>query len=902
MLNIDKAILDTSKNISKNISVFDETERGLLSQNILSQIRNLIEYIFQKINANGQDADPNNYEHKNNAKESISSLGQYRFLYKFHSLTQKSVSHYTIDENGSERLMLKYYEYLLRTKILMKNMYNLDIIHNIEDFPLDLDKTFDEYYQKISHKILNPSHSNQSNYIDYNDRYYIQKIKPIFVKGSIYYEVTFTIADDKVSKFDRIIAFTKFDLMSNYAVKLEIRDDFVEVLNEKVPIKIIESWEVSIRPCELRNFAKVFNPYAISINPNLNEYKEVMKQLRLRNANLIEVIDLNEINYSSFIKNIEANSNTRHILDVLDKCREISIKKLPGHNIIRYLLLSLNNKIIKRQLNQQPCSRLSDLCIKWGCVPFEQMPYATSLVNHNPKIHDLFEVIDSSDRKHEFLARFIKNKAEVEEVLFTPIKDLEKFNNLDALVNDFNSRLYYKHTGRSLLKYRNHIYTKEYVEDCLDIISQIRAFTKAGVKNYTISFNNWLQENSYIIDCNEKLDLLRNIFTKSRVALVYGPAGTGKSTLINHLSHYWNNNRKLYLAQTNPAINNLKRKVNTSNSNFMTISKFLSKKNFDFTYDLLVIDECSTVSNKDMKSIMEKIDTKLLVLVGDTFQIESIRFGNWFSVIGDFIDTDSVLELRTPYRTSNNNLLTIWERVRELDDAILEPIVKYGYSAPLDNSILNKPTEDEIILCLNYDGIYGINNLNKFLQSINKNPPVYWGVNTYKIDDPILFNEVERFSPLIHNNMKGKIVGIEKGSDDISFSIALNTAINEINAFHYNFELLSNQDNGNSIIKFKVRKYPGTDEDGDYTSSLVPFQIAYAVSIHKAQGLEYKSVKIVITNDVEEMITHNIFYTAITRARENLRIYWTPETEKSVLDSFTEKSFSKDINFLKSLE
>ena len=45
---------------------------------------------------------------------------------------------------------------------------------------------------------------------------------------------------------------------------------------------------------------------------------------------------------------------------------------------------------------------------------------------------------------------------------------------------------------------------------------------------------------------------------------------------------------------------------------------------------------------------------------------------------------------------------------------------------------------------------------------------------------------------------------------------------------------------------------------------MVPFQIAYAVSIHKAQGLEYESVKVVITEDIDEMITHNIFYTAIT--------------------------------------
>ena len=67
--------------------------------------------------------------------------------------------------------------------------------------------------------------------------------------------------------------------------------------------------------------------------------------------------------------------------------------------------------------------------------------------------------------------------------------------------------------------------------------------------------------------------------------------------------------------------------------------------------------------------------------------------------------------------------------------------------------------------------------------------------------------------------------------------------------------------------------YKNTDEDDDSSDAVVPFQVAYAVSIHKAQGLEYDSVKIVISNEVEEMISHNIFYTAITRAKEKLKIY-----------------------------
>ncbi len=78
----------------------------------------------------------------------------------------------------------------------------------------------------------------------------------------------------------------------------------------------------------------------------------------------------------------------------------------------------------------------------------------------------------------------------------------------------------------------------------------------------------------------------------------------------------------------------------------------------------------------------------------------------------------------------------------------------------------------------------------------------------------------------------------------------------------------------------------------------MPFQVAYATSIHKAQGLEYNSVKIVITHDVEDQITHSIFYTAITRTRKLLKIYWTPETEKFTLSHFKSRFDIKDAMLL----
>lgn len=54
------------------------------------------------------------------------------------------------------------------------------------------------------------------------------------------------------------------------------------------------------------------------------------------------------------------------------------------------------------------------------------------------------------------------------------------------------------------------------------------------------------------------------MFENSRVALVYGSAGTGKSTLINHIAHLFADKKKLFLAHTNPAVDNLKRRVTAS--------------------------------------------------------------------------------------------------------------------------------------------------------------------------------------------------------------------------------------------------------------------------------------------------------------------------------------------------
>ena len=180
----------------------------------------------------------------------------------------------------------------------------------------------------------------------------------------------------------------------------------------------------------------------------------------------------------------------------------------------------------------------------------------------------------------------------------------------------------------------------------------MRALTKSGIQNYTATVSAWLEHGDSGVDCNEKKIILKQMFSQSRVAVIYGSAGVGKSTLINHISHFFSNHSKLYLAQTNPAIDNLKRRITASNCTFSTIASFLKRSSIRIDYDLLVIDECSTVSNHDMVEILKKAKFQLILLVGDTFQISSIRFGNWFSALKEFVPKKSVFELTKPYSSA----------------------------------------------------------------------------------------------------------------------------------------------------------------------------------------------------------------------------------------------------------
>ena len=627
-----------------------------------------------------------------------------------------------------------------------------------------------------------------------------------------------------------------------------------------------------------------------------------MKYLTRESENLLDIMDMDDSLYSNTKEEIIQGSNSHQIFDILDEARKIINQKKPGSNIIRYLMLRMNNRIIKEQLANNQCSLLSGLNLKYGCIPFDKMPYCTSPCGHNALFWDLIESISIKGREHELIARKVGGNTENNGIIYTPISELtdkpEDLSSLKSSINLYNNRLYIGHReNRRMILKNDHVFIKGYENNIAYIIEHIQGYVNEGMEGYSGIVNKWLNENSNRIDDPLKNKIIENLFKESKVAVIYGAAGTGKSTVINYVSEVFGEKTKLFLANTHAAVDNLKHRVSSRNSEFQTIASFL-QKHTNIEYDLLVIDECSMVSNEDMVKILKNQQNKKyfknLLLVGDTYQIESIKFGNWFDVVRSFIPETSVHELSTPYRTQNDSLIDFWESVRESKDNIKEKIVRHNYSASLSSSLFNVSDDDEIILCLNYDGLYGINNINRFLQTANDNDFCDIGVERYKVGDPVIFNETQRFGQEIHNNVKGKIIDFEQIDDGIQFDIQINKNNISTSDGSSDHEWIDE-----STVRFKVYDLGNTDEDDDSDRTTVPFQVAYATSIHKAQGLEYDSVKIVITDTSEDDISHNIFYTAITRARKNLKIFWTPETEQAIISRLKHRTNTKDIELLK---
>ncbi|MDY0139071.1 MAG: ATP-dependent RecD-like DNA helicase [Candidatus Izemoplasmatales bacterium] len=885
------------KLVDDNLAIINESNRAFVASNILNSLRNLVESIDSYIYTFEQNQDSiNRYDIIQKSICYIKGMGKYKFLDTFHDCLQISLSHYNLLGEYAERIILKYINFLAQVKDTLKKDFNLNVLENLKKLPVDLDSSLEDYYRHIKEVLGNNyGHAPKSG----TNTYYIQKKKTIFIDETLFYEYTLTNAFDNVSKFDRFIAFSKIDMYENYAVRCSFESKNINLFGKNISIALISNYWIAIRPCELEKFSKFFG--LNQKHSRTEQYDRLMNYIKDNHLPISKIIEFSKIDYENFISLIADNKNQNTgLITLLNTARNFLIKKLTGYNTVKYLSAVFTNSIIKNQLNYEKNINVSNLFLKNGVLVFERTPFSGSLIQHNPSFDVLIDLFDYSEYEDDIFANHIINESNNTASIYISIEESNK-EEADRLIKKYNGRIPSFQTQRNLERFSNYVYVKENEINSLHIINLILSKTKlTNFPNYGQYINSVLNNGVIQFDDELKKTTVQTMFLKSSLFCIYGAAGTGKSTLISKELKALGQISKLCLTNTHPALQNMMRKIDDSLVDFKTVKSFISSNNAKTKYDVVVIDECSNISSKDMLDVLNKVEAKLYILAGDIYQLPSIQFGNWFALLRKFIEPAFYVDLFHVYRCREDNVLVnLWDKVRKIDSTIQDTLSAYKISHVIDDSIFEKTNEDEIILTLNYDGLYGINNLNKLLQISNPNEEINWKQYTFKVGDPIIFNETDRFSGYLFNNLKGTIKNITiQENQNIEFVLEIDTILNPFLDYS-GFSFISNIDGGKTLINLPVQNSKESDYDNDTNEcSKIPFEIAYAVSIHKAQGLEYDSVKLIITKEAEERISHNVFYTAITRAKESLKIFWSPESENYIVKSFEMKNVNKDAQIL----
>lgn len=805
------------------------------------------------------------------------------------------------EEGQSERLMLKYYDFLWQIRNFLKDQFNYNILQNLENFPINTDLQDETYYKLISERLKDIKTTSDT----FRDsRYYIQKKTPFYIGTERYYEITLQLAGVYATKYNRITAYTKDNISTNYSIQIDYVDKTIDLWGIDTKIKIITNWRVSIDPLCLNKIGKILH-MPTKLNSRHREYLNLMDFLTRSGINLLELIDLKEIQFKAIIDEIYSTTKTEIYKEILLKLKNnySSISRVKGRNTIRYLLINLKEEIIKDVLpNKFTQTFLSDkLHISSKCFPFEKNPYISNLAGRKTSDNNLKQILDVAGiDKMDLAYPYIYIKKNINETG-------EIYYNLDKILTTENIARYNlsldeweKRQGYEIIVDNSIVSINSYEKSTLFILKKLLELSHKTNKGQKEINQKFIEENPIRLNDDLKKQAIKNIFIDSQILLIYGAAGTGKTTLINIISNLLGNRKKLFLTKTHTALQNLKRRIENpgTRSSFISIDSFTQRISVE-EFDIIFIDECSTIDNKKMQEFLKKINPNaFIVMAGDIYQIESIDFGNWFFYAKDIIkNSNANIELLNTWRTDDESLIGLWDEVRNSEELITEKLVINGpYSEEIGANILERSDEDEVILCLNYDGKFGLNNMNNYFQSSNtKSEAITWQEWSYKAGDPILFNDCERFS-LLYNNLKGRIIHIQKAKTQITFIIDIETILTENDCEKEEFDFIDIVD-GKTRIKLTIYAYDNNVAEEDFEMmrlrSVIPFQLAYAISIHKAQGLEYDSVKVIIPRSNSEKITHGIFYTAITRAKRKLKIFWSSETMKDVIEKFGTKDSKK---------
>lgn len=426
----------------------------------------------------------------------------------------------------------------------------------------------------------------------------------------------------------------------------------------------------------------------------------------------------------------------------------------------------------------------------------------------------------------------------------------------------------------------------EYAEsNIVQIITDIKNNQIEGISNYDLLLEQYEKKSKIVLTNDQKKAI--KLVNENNICIITGGPGTGKTTILEFIIKIFEeNDKKVEVAA--PTGKAAKRIIELTGHSTSTIHRLLKIGNFEeditnavyfepnkLDADLLIIDEASMLDIYLFNYILSalKLHTKL-VIIGDVDQLPSVGPGK---VLSDLIDSKSIntVHLKEIFRQAkksdivlnahrvnngkyvelHNNKVTDLEIIEARDSEIMfEELIKI-----LKKEDFIKFFEDSIILTPTKKGTSGTVNLNKEIQSIfNHNKGKTYGRIEFKKDDRVM--QIKNNYDLVWK--QGEVVGTG----------------------------VFNGDSGKiSKVDDKNKKIQVVSDDGkniEYLfSELDQLQHAYAITVHKSQGSEFKKVILLLPNAVPSLLTRNVLYTAMSRAKENLIIIGSGNTLRKMVNT-----------------
>lgn len=370
-----------------------------------------------------------------------------------------------------------------------------------------------------------------------------------------------------------------------------------------------------------------------------------------------------------------------------------------------------------------------------------------------------------------------------------------------------------------------------------------------------------IQERSEVVYDEIQLEAIR-MAVSSKVMVLTGGPGTGKTTTtLGIISAYKRAGCRVILAA--PTGRAAKRMSEATHMEAKTIHRLLEYKPPEgyqcneekpLEGDVLILDECSMIDVMLMYNLLKAIPEHMtLILVGDTDQLPSVGAGN---VLKDIIDSGSipVVRLTRIFRQAqgsriimNAHRINKGESIdmrggkdsdfffasEETNEGIVERLVKYC-TVNLPRYYRADALRDIQVLTPMQRGIVGAANLNQVLQeAMNPDgPALRRGGTNYRIRDKVMQIRND-YDKEVFNGDIGNIVKVDLEERELTVDF-----------------------DGREVV------YDVTELD-----ELV---LAYATTIHKAQGSEYPIVVMPFSMSHFVMLQRNLLYTGVTRAKKVL--------------------------------